>query len=46
MPVYQQKGMSRVLEAECYLNAEDAGKAIRGTHPEDRGTSAAPPKEK
>jgi hypothetical protein len=46
MPIYQQKGMSRVLEAECYLNAEDAGKATRGTHPEDRGTSTAPPKEK
>ncbi len=46
MPLYQLKGMSRVLEDECYLNAEDAGKPIRGSHPEDRGASAAPPKEK
>ena len=25
MPIYLQKGMTRVLENECYLNAEDAG---------------------
>jgi hypothetical protein len=46
MPIYQVKGMSRVLEDECYLNAEDAGKPIRGTHPEDRGASATSPKER
>jgi hypothetical protein len=37
MPIYLHKDMTRVLEDECYLNAEDAGKAIRGRHPEDRG---------
>jgi len=31
MPLYQIKGISRVLEAECYLNAEDAGRSLRGT---------------
>lgn len=29
MPIFLQKGMTRVLENECYLNAEDAGKPIR-----------------
>jgi hypothetical protein len=46
MPIYQHKDMTRVLEDECYLNAEDAGKPIRGGHPEDRGTPAAPQKER
>ncbi len=40
MPFHQVKGVSRVLENECYLNAEDAGNPIRGGHPEDRGTAA------
>ena len=39
MPIYQLKGLTRVLENECYLNAEDAGQSIRGT-------PAAPPKER
>jgi len=45
MPVYLRSDLPRVLEAECYLDAEDVGKPIRGAHPEDRGPSAtAPPK--
>ncbi len=40
MPVYRHKGMTRVLESECYLDAEEAGKPIRGRHPEDRGPGA------
>jgi hypothetical protein len=42
MPIYRVPGMTRVLENECYLNAEDAGVPIRGAHPENRGTSTAP----
>jgi len=46
MPVYIRSDLPRVLEAECYLDAEDAGKPIRGAHPEDRAPSAtAPPKQ-
>jgi hypothetical protein len=37
MPLYLQNDTLRVLEDECYLDAEEAGKAIRGAHPEDRG---------
>lgn len=37
MPFYLRTDLPRVLEAECYLDAEDAGRPIRGTHPEDRG---------
>jgi len=37
MPAFLQKDMTRLLENECYLDAEEAGKPIRGTHPEDRG---------
>jgi hypothetical protein len=37
MPLYLNKDMPRVLEDECYLDAEEAGKPIRGAHPEDRG---------
>jgi hypothetical protein len=36
MPLYLHTDMPRVLEDECYLDAEEAGKAIRGAHPEDR----------
>jgi hypothetical protein len=46
MPIYLRTDVPRVLEAECYLDAEDVGKPIRGTHPEDRGGgAAAPPKQ-
>jgi len=41
MPFYLQRDMPRILEDECYLDAEEAGKPIRGTHPEDRGGSPA-----
>ena len=37
MSLYLHKDMPRVLEDECYLDAEEAGKPIRGGHPEDRG---------
>ena len=37
MPFYLRTDLPRVLEAECYLDAEDAGRPIRGGHPEDRG---------
>ena len=37
MPLYLRTDLPRVLEDECYLDAEEAGKAIRGGHPEDRG---------
>jgi len=46
MPVYLRTDLPRVLEAECYLDAEDAGKPIRGAHPEDRGPSATVPPKK
>jgi hypothetical protein len=36
MPLYLHNDMLRVLEDECYLDAEEAGKPIRGAHPEDR----------
>jgi hypothetical protein len=36
MPLYLHKDTPRVLEDECYLDAEEAGKPIRGAHPEDR----------
>lgn len=39
MPLYLHGDMPRVLEDECYLNAEEAGKPIRGTHPDDRGAN-------
>jgi len=35
--LYLHTDMPRVLEDECYLDAEEAGKPIRGAHPEDRG---------
>jgi hypothetical protein len=37
MPLYLHKDMPRVLEDECYLDAEEAGKPVRGAHPEARG---------
>src|SRR5436190_8344466 len=40
MPIYLHNDMTRVLENECYLAAEEAGKPIRGRHPEDRGAAA------
>ena len=46
MPVYLRTDLPRVLEAECYLDAEDAGKPIRGSHPEDRGAGATAPGKK
>ena len=33
MPLYQHRDMDRILENECYLDAEEAGKPIRGEHP-------------
>jgi hypothetical protein len=44
MPFYLRTDLPRVLEAECYLDAEDAGKPIRGTHPEDRGGAKENPR--
>jgi hypothetical protein len=38
MPLYLHTDMARVLEDECYLDAEEAGKPIRGGHPEERGS--------
>ena len=40
MPIYLHNDMTRVLENECYLAAEEAGKPIGGRHPEDRGAAA------
>jgi hypothetical protein len=37
MPLYLRTDLPRVLESECYLDAEEAGAPIRGGHPEDRG---------
>src|SRR5262245_26856570 len=45
MPIYRVQGMSRILENECYLNAEDAGKPIRTGHPGDSDISTPSPKE-
>jgi hypothetical protein len=36
MPLYLHKDMDRLLENECFIYAEEVGKPIRGTHPEDR----------
>ena len=33
MPLYLHREMDRILENECYLYAEEAGKPIRGEHP-------------
>jgi hypothetical protein len=33
MPLYRHRDMDRILENECYLYAEEAGKPIRGEHP-------------
>jgi hypothetical protein len=33
MPLYKHRDMDRILENECYLDAEEAGKPIRGEHP-------------
>jgi hypothetical protein len=33
MPIYRHRDMDRILENECYLYAEEAGKPIRGEHP-------------
>jgi hypothetical protein len=33
MPIYRLRDRDRILENECYLYAEDAGKPIRGQHP-------------
>jgi hypothetical protein len=33
MPIYRLRDRDRILENECYLYAEDAGKPIRGEHP-------------
>jgi hypothetical protein len=38
MTMYLRTDLPRVLEDECYLDAEEAGKPIRGGHPEDRGS--------
>ena len=37
MPLYLHKDMPRVLEDECYLDAEAAGRPVRGAHPDNRG---------
>jgi hypothetical protein len=34
MPLYRDRDRDRLLEYECYLYAEDAGKPIIGEHPE------------
>jgi hypothetical protein len=36
MPLYLHKDLDRILENECYLYAEEAGKPIVGRHPESR----------
>ena len=33
MPLYLHRDMDRILENECYIYAEEAGKPIRGEHP-------------
>lgn len=33
MPLYRHRDRDRILENECYLDAEEAGKPIRGEHP-------------
>jgi hypothetical protein len=35
MPLYLHEQMGRLLENECYIDAEKAGRSIRGGHPED-----------
>lgn len=35
MPLYLHRDMDQILENECYLDAEDAGRPIIGRHPED-----------
>jgi hypothetical protein len=35
MPIYRHRDMDRIMENECYLYAEEAGKPIRGKHPEN-----------
>ena len=37
MPLYQQKGMTRIMENECYMYADEAGKGVHDTPP---GSSA------
>jgi len=34
MPFDRHRDMDRILENECYLDAEEAGKPIVGRHPE------------
>ena len=34
MPIYLHRDMDQILEYECYLYAEDAGRSIIGRHPE------------
>jgi hypothetical protein len=34
MPLERQKDRSQILEYECYLYAEDAGRAVIGSHPD------------
>jgi len=35
MPLYRDRERDRLLEYECYLYAEDAGRPIVGRHPDD-----------
>ena len=35
MPIYRHRDLDQILEYECYLYAEDAGRPIIGRHPED-----------
>jgi hypothetical protein len=35
MPLYRHRDRDRLLEYECYLYAEDAGRPIIGRHPDD-----------
>ena len=35
MPLYLHRDMDRILENECYIYAEEAGKPIRGQHPNE-----------
>jgi hypothetical protein len=35
MPLYLHRDMDRILENECHIYAEEVGKPIRGTHPEE-----------
>lgn len=33
MPIYRHRDRAQILENECYLYAEEAGRPIRGRHP-------------